>query len=146
MPSYQKKRRIQLIGIAAILVIFASVLIGYGFREGISFFRTPSEIIMNNPDPREVFRVGGLVAEDSIESVGSMVTFRIKDADSSISVQYTGILPDLFAENQGAIALGTFDGETFQATEVLARHDEKYIPKEVVDALKEKGIYQPVNE
>ena len=145
MVSYRKKRRLQLILIASTLVVLAAVLIGFGFREGISFFRTPSEVLANEPNFNEMFRVGGLVEEGSIKIVGSMIEFRIKDNQGSIQVIYNGILPDLFAENQGTIALGTYDGTTFQAVEVLARHEEKYVPKEVIEAMKNKGIYRPEN-
>ena len=144
MPSFKKKRRVQFIAFLSVLLAIASVLIGYGLREGISFFRTPAEVLADHPDPREVFRVGGLVEKDSVERVSSTVSFRLTDGTESLPITYTGILPDLFAEEQGAIALGTFDGFVFRATEVLARHDEKYIPKEVIDAMEDKGILQPV--
>ena len=78
------------------------------------------------------------------EDLNGSILFRVTDTSSSIDVKFNGILPDLFAENQGMIALGTLQDGTFIASEVLAKHDEKYMPKEVVDALKEQGVYQEI--
>ena len=78
------------------------------------------------------------------EDLNGSILFRVTDTNSSIDVKFNGILPDLFAENQGMIALGTLQDGTFIASEVLAKHDEKYMPKEVVDALKEQGVYQEI--
>jgi len=73
---------------------------------------------------------------------GTEVGFAVTDTNATVTVRYTGILPDLFAEGQGMVALGRMEGEVFKAIEVLAKHDETYMPKEVVDALKEQGVYQ----
>ena len=91
----------------------------------------------------EVFRIGGLVEEGSIKrGEGTVVSFSVTDGNRTVPVSYEGVLPDLFGEGQGMIALGRMEGEVFIATEVLAKHDETYMPKEVVDALKEQGVYQ----
>ena len=95
------------------------------------------------PGKAEVFRIGGLVEQGSIlRGQGAAVTFRVTDTKASVPVSYTGILPDLFAEGQGMVATGRYVDGTFVATEILAKHDETYMPKEVVDALKAQGVYK----
>ena len=143
MKGLKKQRRIQIIALAAVALIAATALIGYAMRDGINFFRSPSQVVETPPSPTEVFRIGGLVAEGSIvRGQGETVTFSVTDGGAVVPVAYTGVLPDLFAENQGMVGLGTYVNGTFQATEILARHDETYMPKEVVDALKEQGVYK----
>jgi cytochrome c-type biogenesis protein CcmE len=95
------------------------------------------------PNPRETFKLGGLVKEDSFVANGETFTFTITDTAADVKVSYTGILPDLFKEGQGTIVTGKLENGLFTATEVLAKHDETYLPKEVADALKEQGVYQP---
>lgn len=147
MKTLRKKGRIQLLAVSAILLIIASVLIGYGFREGISYFRNPTQVLADLPEPEETFRVGGLVQPNSIQkNTDGSIGFEIGDLESSIRVVYTGILPDLFAEGQGAIALGNYVNGIFEATEILAKHDEKYMPKEIADTLKEQGLFKPGGE
>lgn len=86
--------------------------------------------------------MGGLVEEGSlVRGQGKTVTFRVTDGGASVPVAYTGVLPDLFEENQGMIGTGRYINGVFQASEILAKHDETYMPKEVVDALKEQGVY-----
>jgi cytochrome c-type biogenesis protein CcmE len=95
------------------------------------------------PRPGEVFRIGGLVEEGSIvRGQGETVTFRVTDTNATVPVAYTGVLPDLFGEGQGMVGTGSMRDGVFVATEILARHDETYMPAEVVDALKEQGVYQ----
>ena len=89
-----------------------------------------------------MFRIGGLVEEGSISRGQSeTVSFRVTDGGTSIPVNYTGILPDLFAENQGMVGQGRYINGTFEATEILAKHDESYMPAEVIQALKDQGVY-----
>lgn len=146
MRGLKRKRRIQIIVVAAVALAMSTALIGYAMRDGINFFRSPSEVAAETPPPGEVFRIGGLVEEDSLtRGSGETVRFRVTDGGSSIAVAFTGVLPDLFAEGEGMVGTGTFDGEVFRATEILARHDETYMPREVVDALKEQGVYQAPN-
>ncbi|MCL4105262.1 UNVERIFIED_CONTAM: hypothetical protein GTU68_055393 [Idotea baltica] len=131
---------------AAVALILATGLIGYGFRDGINFFKSPSEVAADPPRETEVFRIGGLVEEGTLRrGQGETVSFRVTDGGASVAVAFTGVLPDLFEENQGMVALGSYRDNVFQATEILAKHDETYMPKEVVDALKEQGVYQPPN-
>jgi cytochrome c-type biogenesis protein CcmE len=144
MKSLKKKRRIQVIIVAVVALIVSTVLIGYGMRDGINFFRSPSEVIAAPPGPGEVFRIGGLVEVGTlVRGAGSEIHFSVTDGGASVPVSYAGVLPDLFGEDQGMVGLGSYDGTTFRATEILAKHDESYMPKEVINALKEQGVYQP---
>ncbi|MEY8098368.1 cytochrome c maturation protein CcmE [Falsihalocynthiibacter sp. S25ZX9] len=143
MKSLKKTRRIQVIALAIVALILATGLIGYAMRDGINFFRSPSQILAEPPAPSEVFRIGGLVLEGSIErGVGQEIRFTVTDGGADIPAAFNGVLPDLFSENQGMIGTGSYVSGVFQATEILAKHDETYMPKEVIDALKEQGVYQ----
>ena len=143
MKSLRKKRRIQIIVLSFVALAVSTVLIGYAMRDGINYFRSPSDLVENPPAPGEIFRLGGLVQEGSLrrKSDGEII-FRVTDGGATTEVTFNGVLPDLFAENQGMIAMGSFIGEVFVASEILAKHDETYMPKEVMDALKEQGIFQ----
>ncbi|MBT4228624.1 MAG: cytochrome c maturation protein CcmE, partial [Rhodobacteraceae bacterium] len=93
------------------------------------------------------FRIGGLVEEGSLQrGVGSVISFNVTDGAAIVPVTYEGVLPDLFDENQGMIGTGKYIDNVFQAAEILAKHDENYMPKEVVDALKEQGVYQETSD
>lgn len=143
MKGLKKKRRIQVIMLATLALIISTALIGYAMRDGINFFRAPSQIIAEPPSPTEVFRIGGLVEEGSIvRGQGEQVRFSVTDGGASIPVVFTGVLPDLFEENQGMVGTGRYIDGVFEASEILAKHDETYMPKEVIDALKEQGVYQ----
>jgi cytochrome c-type biogenesis protein CcmE len=143
LKGLKKQRRIQVIALAVVALIGSTALIGYAMQDGINFFRSPSEVVAAPPAPSETFRIGGLVVEGSLQrGDGTEVAFEVTDTNATVPVRYTGVLPDLFAEGQGMIALGRMEGDVFRATEVLAKHDETYMPKEVVDALKEQGVYQ----
>lgn len=143
MKTLKKQRRIQILAITAIALAVSTALIGYAMRDGINFFRSPSQIIAEPPDATEVFRIGGLVEEGSlVRGEGEEINFRVTDGGASVPVTYVGILPDLFAENEGMVGLGRYENGVFRATEILARHDEDYMPREVVEALKEQGVYK----
>jgi cytochrome c-type biogenesis protein CcmE len=115
-------------------------------QDGINFFRSPSQVAAVPPAPSEVFRIGGLVETGSVKrGQGETVTFSVTDGGATVPVSYKGILPDLFGEGQGMVATGSLVTGTFQATEILAKHDESYMPKEVIDALKEQGVYKEPN-
>ena len=147
MKGLKKTRRIQVIGlaggcIAAILVILAMLP-----EESFQFFRSPSEVAEAPPSPNELFRIGGLIVDGSIKSdSGETVRFEVTDGGAIIPVVYTGILPDLFGDGQGMVGQGRYVNGTFEAVEILARHDETYMPKEVIDALKEQGTYVPADD
>lgn len=142
LKGLKKQRRIQLIVLAFVLLAASSALVGYAMRDGINFFRSPTQVVEEPPESGEVFRIGGLVEEGSIiRGQSETISFRVTDMNQSVPVTYTGVLPDLFAEGQGMVGTGKMVGDTFEATEILARHDETYMPAEVVDALKEQGVY-----
>lgn len=147
MRNLKKRRRMQVIALAAASLLLATGLIGYGMRDGINFFRAPSQIMAEPPAPNEVFRIGGLVEEGTLErGQGEVIRFSVTDGGASVPVTFSGVLPDLFAENQGMVGTGNYVNGVFEATEILAKHDETYMPKEVVDALKEQGVYQDPND
>ncbi len=146
MKSLKKKRRIQVIAIAAIALVAATALIGYGMRDGINFFRSPTQVLAEPPTPNEVFRIGGLVEDGSLKrGEGEVIRLNVTDGNGIVPVTYRGVLPDLFEENQGMVGTGSYRDGVFQASEILAKHDESYMPKEVVDALKEQGVYKDPN-
>ncbi len=146
LKSLKKKRRIQIIIITLVAVVLAGGLIGFGFRDGINFYRDPSDVIAEPPQPTETFRLGGLVVEGTlIRGESEEITFSVSDGAEVIPVTYTGILPDLFGENQGMIGTGKYINGVFEASEILAKHDEEYMPKEVMDSLKETGVYVDPN-
>ena len=144
LKGLKKQRRIQIVALAAVALMSAVAVIWlFVPKDAINFFRSPTEVLASPPEPGEMFRIGGLVVEGSVvRGEGTEVGFAVTDTNATVTVRYTGILPDLFAEGQGMVALGRMEGEVFQATEVLAKHDETYMPKEVVDALKAQGVYQ----
>ena len=143
MKSLKKQRRIQIIAVAVVALVASTALIGYALKDGINFFRAPSQVIAEPPSPTEVFRIGGLVEEGSlIRGDSETIRFSVTDGGATVPVTYTGVLPDLFEENQGMVGTGRYINGVFEATEILAKHDETYMPKEVVDALKEQGVYQ----
>lgn len=142
MMPLRKKRRIQIIAVMAAALVLSTALIGYAMRDGIAFFRSPSQVLADPPPPTELFRIGGLVEAGSIvRGEGETIRFNVTDGGATIPVTYTGILPDLFAENQGMVGQGRYVDGVFMATEILAKHDETYMPAEVIDALKEQGVY-----
>lgn len=140
MAGLKKKRRIQMIVAGMTLMFLAAGLMGYAFQDGIEFFRSPTQVAEDTPSPNERFRLGGLIKEGSWVK-GDTHRFVITDTNMEVPVVYTGILPDLFNEGQGTIATGQLINGEFVATEVLAKHDEQYMPAEIVDALKEQGVY-----
>lgn len=142
LKNLKKRRRVQVILFAFVLVFASVALVGYAMRDGINFFRSPSQVVSEPPAPGEVFRIGGLVETGSlVRGQGETVTFSVTDTNQTVPVRFTGVLPDLFAEGAGMVGTGVMEGDTFVASEILAKHDETYMPKEVVDALKEQGVY-----
>ncbi|KPU84595.1 cytochrome C biogenesis protein CcdA [Marinosulfonomonas sp. PRT-SC04] len=143
MKGLKKKRRIQVILVAIVALALSTGLIGYALRDGINYFKSPSEIVAEIPPADQILRVGGLVEEGSlVRGQGEVITFNITDGGATIKASFKGVLPDLFKEGQGTVATGSYIDGVFQATEILAKHDENYMPKEVVDALKAQGYYQ----
>lgn len=143
MKSLKKQRRIQIIALAAVALVGATALIGYAMRDGINYFRSPSQVMAEPPHEGETFRIGGLVEEGSLKrGQGEVISFVVTDGGASVPVTFVGVLPDLFGENQGMIGTGKYINGVFEASEILAKHDETYMPKEVTDALKEQGVYR----
>lgn len=142
LKNLKKRRRVQIIVVAFVALALSTGLIGYAMRDGINFFRSPSQVAEAPPSPTELFRIGGLVEEGSlVRGQGETIRFRVTDGGASIPIVYTGILPDLFEEGQGMVGQGRYIDGTFEAVEILAKHDETYMPSEVIDALKEQGVY-----
>jgi cytochrome c-type biogenesis protein CcmE len=140
----RKRRRLYLVlgGLATAGVVSGLVL--SAFRDNLVFFYSPTELHAKNPGTRLV-RIGGLVEAGTVKHVddGRTIDFKVTDGSQDVAVQYVGILPDLFREGQGVVIEGNLASDgTFRAAEVLAKHDENYMPKEVVDALKKSGHWQ----
>lgn len=143
MKSLKKQRRIQLIIVASVALVAMTALVGYAMRDGINLYRSPTEVVESPPNSREIFRIGGLVEEGSLNrDQGKLIRFRVTDTNKTVDVEYTGILPDLFEEGQSMIGKGQLIDGVFVASEILAKHDEEYIPKEVIDTLKAQGVYR----
>ncbi|MET3926165.1 cytochrome c maturation protein CcmE [Devosia sp. 2618] len=141
--SRKQKRLAILAGFAVVLAI-ATTLVLVALRDQIVFFYSPSDVISREVEAGHPIRLGGLVKEGSWVRTGQENDFVVTDGAQDIAAHYSGILPDLFREGQGVVAEGSMgsDGK-FTATNVLAKHDENYIPKEVVDALKASGEWRP---
>ncbi len=139
-----KRQRLILVALALLLVGSATALVLAALGDSISFFVTPSEIATRKVEEGRRFRIGGLVVAGSVErGSGHEVSFALTDTAAEVKVVYAGILPDLFREGQGIVAQGMLrpDG-VFAADEVLAKHDESYMPKEVAEAVKRAGFWQ----
>jgi cytochrome c-type biogenesis protein CcmE len=140
------RRRRRLVALAAALLALgtAAALALTALRDTLVFFYSPSEIEAKGLAAGRTFRIGGLVEEGSLKtSVDGQVSFRVTDLKQAVPVTYKGVLPDLFREGQGVVAQGALAADgTFVATEVLAKHDENYMPPEVADALKKSGRWQ----
>jgi cytochrome c-type biogenesis protein CcmE len=142
MTRKQKRLAVILGGLAVLGV--AAGLVLYALRDTIVFFYTPSEVVQKNVQPGTRMRLGGLVEKGSVTKAdGAKVNFIITDMTKTMNVSYTGQLPDLFREGQGVVAEGSMDASgTFVADTVLAKHDEKYMPKDVADRLKAQGVWK----
>ncbi|HEX3218266.1 MAG TPA: cytochrome c maturation protein CcmE [Aestuariivirgaceae bacterium] len=139
----KQQRALLLIGGLALLGIAAGLVL-YALNDSIVFFYTPSEALARHVAEGQRFRLGGLVEKGSVRhDSNDAVTFTVTDRDRAMAVSYQGQLPDLFREGQGVVAEGRLGpGGVFQADSVLAKHDETYMPKEVADALKAKGVWK----
>ena len=147
LKNLKKTRRIQIILVAFVALGLSTALIGYAMRDGINYFRSPTQVMTDPPKPGEVFRIGGLVTDGSIrQGADGSVSFSVTDSNQTVPVAFRGVLPDLFAEGAGMVGLGKMEGTTFVATEILAKHDETYMPKEVVEALKAQGVYKDAKQ
>lgn len=135
MKPRHKKLAWVLAGLSGIAVAGALVL--NAFQSNLVFFYTPTEVLAGQAPVNRAFRMGGLVEQNSVKREGLKVSFVVTDLHQRIGVMYEGLLPDLFREGQGVVVQGRLDGDRgFRAQQVLAKHDEKYMPPEVADALK----------
>lgn len=139
-----KRQRLVLVVSAVGLLTAATLLAMTALRDNVVFFITPTEIAEGAYDPARRFRLGGLVEENSVvRDMSGAVRFNLTDGASVVTVAYNGLLPDLFREGQGIVANGTLSPHgQFTADEVLAKHDENYMPAEVVEAMKRQGFWQ----
>lgn len=132
-----RKRRLWLILALVLASGVAATLVTLALRENITYLYTPSQVYAGEAADQAVFRLGGMVAKDSLKRVdGTLkVSFGVTDGDAVMTVRHEGILPDLFRENQAVIATGRREGDEFVATKILAKHDEQYMPREVAEAM-----------
>ncbi|MEM1383255.1 MAG: cytochrome c maturation protein CcmE [Pseudomonadota bacterium] len=142
LAGRKKARRVQMLLVGAVLMAGATGLMSYAFRDTIAFFKSPTELVEGTFREDQRLRLGGLVVEGSRAAEGPTHLFELTDGNGVVAVAFTGVLPDLFREGQGIVAEGYWRGGRFEAVEVLAKHDENYMPKEVADALKEQGHWQ----
>ena len=139
----KKTRRIRMMMLGAVLLAASALLVSFAFRDAIVFFFSPTELLAEQRRPDQLLRVGGLVVTGSlVRGEGKTSSFEITDGNGTVAVIYSRTLPDLFAEGQGVVAEGYLRDGAFEATDVLAKHDENYIPREVVDALKAQGHWE----
>ncbi|WP_395666426.1 cytochrome c maturation protein CcmE [Methylocella sp.] len=140
----RKQKRLSLIAAGGLVIALAVGLVSFALRDNIVFFYSPTELAARASVGGARLRVGGLVKQDSLQREGGQtVRFVVTDTKHDVPVTYTGLLPDLFREGQGVVAEGALrpDG-LFHADSVLAKHDERYMPREVADALKAQGVWQ----
>ena len=132
-----RKRRLLLLLALVVAAAIATALVALALQRNVAYLYTPSEVLRGEAGEHARFRLGGMVAEHSFKRAeGSLEAhFTVDDGDATLPVVYTGILPDLFREKQAVIATGRMQGEVFVAEEVLAKHDETYMPKEVADKM-----------
>jgi cytochrome c-type biogenesis protein CcmE len=141
----RKRRRLLAVLAAMGMLGIAAALVLNALSDSLVFFYSPSDLTTERVSKGRMLRIGGLVEEASVKrgGDGKTVTFRITDGSAAVPVTYSGALPDLFREGQGVVVEGRLDGSgEVRAASVLAKHDERYMPKEVVDALKKSGHWQ----
>lgn len=140
----RKQRRLTLIGASVGVLAIAAALVLSALRESIVFFNSPTDIVEKHLAPGTRMRVGGLVKPGTVERGANLqISFSVTDGKTDVPVHYQGIVPDLFREGQGVIAEGKLESDgRLAADTVLAKHDERYMPREVVDALKKSGHWQ----
>lgn len=133
----RKKKRLYIVGLGMLALAASTALVLNAFEDNLVFFFSPTDLQAKPVEDGRAFRLGGLVEEGSVQrDDGLTVTFRVTDMANTIPVTYTGQLPDLFREGQGVVAQGILRQGVFVAREVLAKHDETYMPPEVAEALK----------
>lgn len=145
MKSLKKTRRIQIILLTFVALALSVGIIGYALRDGINYFRSPSQVIAEPPPETELFRIGGMVQPGSIlRGAGTQVSFVVTDCFAAVPVTYDDVLPDLFEEGQGMVGQGRYVNGTFEAIEILAKHDETYMPAEVENMHEQQNFCEDV--
>jgi cytochrome c-type biogenesis protein CcmE len=139
----RKRRRLYILVAGMACLGIAAALVLSAFNDSLVFFYSPSDVMQKAVGPDRRIRLGGLVEPGSLARQGASVDFRVTDGQHTIPVHYQGALPDLFREGQGVVAEGRLRHGRFEAATVLAKHDEKYMPPEVADALKRSGHWNP---
>ena len=138
----RRDQRLMIIGVAGAVLVLAATLTFAGLRESVVYFVAPSEL-SEKAEAGQRVRLGGLVVEGTVERAGNIATFSVTDGATSVQVRYEGQLPDLFREGQGVVCEGRWQpGQPFIADRVLAKHDENYMPREVAEALKQRGEWK----
>ena len=137
-----KSKRLIAVACIASLLVIAAVLVLMALRDNIVYFYTPSEISQTDRQSGRQLRLGGLVKEDSVEIDGMQSVFIVKDSNTGITVRYNNALPSLFREGQGVVVEGRIENGVFIAQNVLAKHDENYMPADVAKKLKKQGLWQ----
>jgi cytochrome c-type biogenesis protein CcmE len=131
-----------IIGVAGAVLVLAATLTFAGLRDSVVYFVAPSEL-STKAEPGQRIRLGGLVVEGTVQRAGEVTTFSVTDGAAAVQVRYEGLLPDLFREGQGVVCEGSWQpGQAFNADRVLAKHDENYMPREVAEALKQRGEWK----
>jgi cytochrome c-type biogenesis protein CcmE len=139
----RKQRRMYFVFLGMLALGAAAALVLTAMSDTLVYFYTPSDLRTKQVSPDRRLRIGGLVEQGSVVHQGDVVRFVVTDLTATLPVTYRGVLPDLFREGQGVVAEGKMDAQgLFHASEVLAKHDENYMPKEVADALKKSGQWQ----
>ncbi len=148
MKGLKKQRRVQVLALAGLCIVGVLAVLWFLPKDAFQFFRSPTEVLASPPPEDEFFQIGGLVVDGSMTPVqGVSFQFVVTDGNAEVPVIYVGDdpAPDLFGEGQGTIAKGYYVDGVFRARELLAKHDETYMPAEVIDALREQGVYQDPN-
>lgn len=138
-----KKKRFLSLLVMLFIMSVGIIMVLETFNDNIIFFYSPTELKQKKDLEKITIRIGGVVKEKSIHKKDLDAEFIISDFENEIIVKYRGLLPSIFRDNQGIVAKGRMEGSYFIASEILAKHDENYMPREVVDAIKEKGQWRP---
>lgn len=138
----RRDQRLMMIGAAGAVLVLAATLTFAGLRDSVVYFVAPSEL-SEKAEPGQRVRLGGLVVEGTVRREADATFFQVTDGAVTVDVRYEGLLPDLFREGQGVVAEGSWaPGQPFEAERVLAKHDETYMPREVAEALKQRGEWK----
>ena len=138
MALTRKKRRIWLLATGGVLMAAAATLVSVAFQDSIAFFVTPTELAADPRGPEQRLRVGGMVMEGTMRKEGTVNIFKVTDFETELEIRFEGVLPDLIKAGQGAVADGRVIDGVFVADEVLAKHDEKYVPAELEDMMADR--------